>query len=90
MSGKLDKSLDDIVMTTKKATRGRGGRVARTTGRKATVPVVGGITKTTKTVVKTINGRLGAPILPPSGGISKILVTGLVRSRTHPPANAQH
>lgn len=79
MSGKLDKSLDDIVSHRRSVKSGRGGR--RVGSRKA---VAGGISKNSKAVQSTRPTRatVVAPTAPAAATAveSKILVSGLVSS----------
>merc|ERR1712000_726626 len=77
MSGRLDKSLDEIISTQRTSTgRGRGrrgGRRTTQTGKPATVAAVGGIkkaTKSTRNPVKTI------PTGPSGSGEGKVMVSG--------------
>jgi THO complex subunit 4 len=82
MSGKLDKSLDEILSTQRRsATRGnrRGGRRVAQAGRPAAVPApVGGVKKH----VKSARGAGKAiPTGPSAGsGESKIVVSNMVSS----------
>lgn len=79
MSGKLDKSLDEILSTQRRTGGGRRNPARRTTtGRKpATSAPAGGIQKTTKTARNAVK----PPPAKVSGatGESKIMVSNLVR-----------
>lgn len=78
MSGKLDQSLDEILSTRRKSATGRGGRGRRVpnSGRKATIPPVGGVGKKTHLVGRAaVKGS--APSGPASGLGSKIIVSNL-------------
>ncbi|PVH88782.1 hypothetical protein DL98DRAFT_157035 [Cadophora sp. DSE1049] len=77
MSGRLDKSLDEIISTQRTSTgRGRGrrgGRRTTQTGKPATVAPVGGIKKTTKS---TRNPVKAIPTGPSGSGEGKVMVSG--------------
>ncbi|KAK0109728.1 hypothetical protein ONS95_002407 [Cadophora gregata] len=79
MSGRLDKSLDEIISTQRTSTgRGRGRRGGRRTtqaGKPATVAPVGGIKKTTKS---TRNPVKAIPTGPSGSGEGKVMVSGFV------------
>ncbi|CZR51830.1 related to RNA annealing protein [Phialocephala subalpina] len=84
MSGKLDKSLDEIISTQRTSARGRGNRVRTrrsAAGKAAVAAPVGGIKKTVK-------GAKGAGKSVPTGpsglgnGEGRILVSGLPKDIT--------
>lgn len=79
MSGKLDKSLDEIVSTQRKTGGRRGGRTParRASGRLATTAPVGGVQKSSK---KPQAAAKQAPAKAAGGpGDSKVVVNNLVR-----------
>ena len=76
MSGKLDQSLDEILVTQRGASRGRGGR-----GRRVRGAPVGGIKKNvakipTKPAAKNVTKP--AQAAPVTSGATKIIVSNLV------------
>ena len=76
MSGKIDKSLDEILSDT----RQRGGRrrsQRRAAGRPAAAPPVGGVQKTAKPTRGGAAKVAGAKGAAPSGD-SKVIVSNLV------------
>ena len=82
MSGKLDKSLDEILSTRRQSARrgGRGRRVpnaARTNASSSAAPV-GGVKKNTKSA-KTTNKAAAPNGSAVANGDSKIIVSNLVR-----------
>ncbi|KAH9224557.1 hypothetical protein DL95DRAFT_322526 [Leptodontidium sp. 2 PMI_412] len=78
MSGRLDKSLDEIISTQRTSTgRGRGrrgGRRTTQTGKPATVAPVGGIKKTAKSTRSTV--KVAIPTGPSGSGEGKVMVSG--------------
>lgn len=75
MSGKLDQSLDDILVNKRQTTRQSARRRAnRRTATKQ--PIVGGVKKNTKAAKAAGKVVPGGPSAPPSE--SKIIVSGLV------------
>ena len=83
MSGRLDKSLDEIITSQRGSGRGRTRRTTRRTGpagKTATVAPVGGIKKNAKSArgpVKSI------PTGPSGNGEGRILVSGFVSMLLH-------
>ena len=76
MSGKLDKSLDDILSTRRKTARRGAGRRVPTAGRTTSAPV-GGIQKSTKAA--KVAAKAAVPKGPAAvSGDSKIIVSNLV------------
>lgn len=83
MSGKLDKSLDEIISTQRKTSvRGRGGRRGGRrvgAGNTATVAPVGGIKKN----LRQARGAAKSVPTGPKGGEGRILVSGFVSLHIH-------
>ncbi|KAI9928098.1 hypothetical protein AWENTII_007791 [Aspergillus wentii] len=73
MSGKLDKSLDEILVNRRQGARRRGGRRAAATKATAAVPV-GGVKKNTKPAKAAGKGAQNGPVVSSE---SKIMVSGL-------------
>ncbi|KAG4444487.1 hypothetical protein IFR05_000078 [Cadophora sp. M221] len=78
MSGRLDKSLDEIISTQRTSTgRGRGrrgGHRTTQTGKPATVAPVGGIKKSAKSTRSTVKAAI--PTGPSGSGEGKVMVSG--------------
>lgn len=81
MSGKLDKSLDEILVNRRQGARRRSRRSATSKATTATVPV-GGVKKSTKAA------KAAGKVVPnghPVSHESKIMVSGLVCILSLPP-----
>lgn len=84
MSGRLDKSLDEIITSQRGGGRGRTRRGARRSGpvgKAATVAPVGGIKKNPKSARGSVKP---IPTGPSGNGEGRILVSGFVSHRPSP------